>query len=106
MKERGVIIQRDFLVEAPWIADVEKAESKVRKAMRERNGTLERWLYKWGYIDPTFPAESFVNPENRLIASSPEAIEAMGSAAYPISEEEMKESISTSLTPTEIVGRL
>ena len=106
MKERGVIIQRDFLVEAPWIADVEKAESKVRKLMRERNATLERWLYKWGYIDPTFPAESFVNPENRLIASSPEAIEAMGSAVYPISEEEMKESISTSLTPTEIVGRL
>ena len=106
MKERGVIIQRDFLVEAPWISDVEKAESKVRKTMRERNATLERWLYKWGYIDPTFPAESFVNPENRLIASSPEAIEAMGSAVYPISEEEMKESISTSLTPTEIVGRL
>ena len=66
MKERGVVLQRDYYDEYEWIRDVEKAETKVRQEMRRRNDVLERWMYKWGYLDPRNPSESLINEVNKV----------------------------------------
>ena len=66
MKERGVVLQRDYYDEYEWIRDVEKAETKVRQEMRRRNDVLERWMYKWGYLDSRDPSESLINEINKV----------------------------------------
>ena len=54
----------------PWIKDIEKATTRARQAMREINPVLERWLYKWDYIDPQKPGESLRHTENQFMDPS------------------------------------
>jgi len=94
-KARGFDVDRDFYQEYPWIKEIERAEEKVKKVMRERNSVLERWLYRWGYLDPSDPFRNLHNVQNQN--TNPEDL-----IRTPISPQEIIDSVQTTTAPPDV----